>query len=88
MIQESKLQAKHKTPLLQGFTTVRRDRGCKPNSPEGKGGGLLTFVKDDIPYTVVELADTPVDSPLERLSVQFRAGRGLASELSTCTVHP
>ena len=76
MIQESKLQAKHKTPLLQGFTTVRRDRGCKPNSTEGKGGGLLTFVKEDIPYTVVELAETTTDSPLERLSVQLRAGTG------------
>ena len=74
IIQESKLQAKHKTPLLQGFTTVRRDRGCKPGCPEGKGGGLLTFVKEDIPYTVVTLPETPDDSPLERLSVQLRAG--------------
>ena len=74
MIQESKLQAKHKTPQLRGYTTIRRDRGCRPGCPEGKGGGLLTFVKEDIPYTVVELAEIPDDSLLERLSIQLRAG--------------
>ena len=52
---------------------MRRDRGWKPDGQECKGGGLLTYVKDDIPNTVVELAETSGKSLLKRLSVQVRS---------------
>ena len=74
LIQESKLQAKHRTPQLQGYSVVRRDRGSRGGYQEARGGGLLTYVKEDIPYTVVELAEASDESLLERLSVQLRTG--------------
>ena len=74
VLQESKLMEKNSTPQLSGFTAVRRDRGARDGSAERRGGGLLTYVKTDIPYTVVDLPDASVGSLLERLTVEVRAG--------------
>ena len=38
VIQESKLSSNSKTPSIQNFTTVRKDRR------QGQGGGLLTLI--------------------------------------------
>ena len=56
MIQESKLSSNYKTPSIQNFTTVRKDRR------HGQGGGLLTLIhksinfsrKPESPETLVE----------------------------------
>ena len=54
MIQESKLRATDKLPLIPGYSTVRKDRGTD------KGGGLITFIKDDLPFTTI---DHPTNVP-------------------------
>ena len=38
VIQESKLSSNSKTPSIQNFTTVRKDRR------QGQGGGFLTLI--------------------------------------------
>ena len=47
-IQETKLKKTFKTPTLQNFTTVRTDRDNKD------GGGLITYIKDDITFTEIK----------------------------------
>ena len=57
VIQKSKLSSNSKTPCIQDFTTVRKDRR------QGQGGGLLTLIHKSInfsrrpesPETLVEL---------------------------------
>ena len=46
LIQETKLTDKSRTPKLYGYTAIRQDR---PNA-EFPGGGLLTYIKDDIAF--------------------------------------
>ena len=56
VIQESKLSSNSKTPSIQNFTTLRKDRR------QGQGGGLLTLIhkltnisqKTESPETLVE----------------------------------
>ena len=45
LIQESKLTPSQKTPTIQSFTPIRTDRR------QGAGGGLITYVKQDITFT-------------------------------------
>ena len=45
MIQESKLSSNSKTPSIQNFTTVRKDRR------QGQGGGLLTLIHKSINFS-------------------------------------
>ena len=65
MIQESKLRATDPDPKLKGYTTIRKDRGV------GRGGGLITFVKEDIPFTVVSHTEAVEGSLLEILLVNI-----------------
>ena len=44
-IQESKLTKTSKTPTIPNYTTLRKDRTINT------GGGLITFVKNDITFT-------------------------------------
>ena len=46
IIQESKLCSRDKNPSLPGYSTIRKDREY------GRGGGLITFIKEVIPLTV------------------------------------
>jgi len=48
-IQESKLTAKSKTPIIPGYSTIRKDR------TQDKGGGLLTFIRHDIMFTETQI---------------------------------
>ena len=45
VIQESKLSSNSKTPSIQNFTTVRKDRR------QGQGGGLLTLIHKSINFS-------------------------------------
>ena len=67
MIQETKLCSKDKVPSIIGYATVRNDRG------EGRGGGLITFIKDDIPYTIIEHTQAVQNSLLEILMIQLNS---------------
>ena len=63
MIQESKLRATDKLPLIPDYSTVRKDRGTD------KGGGLITFIKDDLPFTTIDHPTNVPGSLLEYLAI-------------------
>ena len=65
LIQETKLRALDNNPNIKGYSTVRKDRGI------GRGGGLITFIKEDLPFTII---NTPAveNSLLEILSIELR----------------
>ncbi|MES9973890.1 MAG: reverse transcriptase family protein, partial [Candidatus Thiodiazotropha sp.] len=50
-VQETKLLPRDQTPHLKQFTAVRQDRQIQG---EARGGGLLIYVRKDIPYKVVQ----------------------------------
>lgn len=53
LIQESKLSPKDATPRYPGYAVIRKDRPLSPQGAPVKGGGLLTLVKDDLPFREV-----------------------------------
>ena len=63
LIQESKLRSADKDPKITGYATVRKDRDV------GMGGGLITFIKDDIPFIAVNHALGLPESKLEALII-------------------
>lgn len=65
-IQESKLISSDETPKIKGYSTIRKDRGY------GRGGGLISFIKSDIPYVVVEPENSIEGSLLEVSSCEIR----------------
>ena len=65
MIQESKLRATDPDPKLKGYTTIRKECGV------GRDGGLITFVNDYIPFTVVTHTEAVEGSLLEILLVNI-----------------
>jgi len=75
LVQESKLGQRDRTPRFPGFTTIRQDR---PHSGVGgaRGGGLLTLVREDIPYRRCSSVRDAGDSALESLSVVVPVGGG------------
>ena len=66
MIQESKLTLKSRTPNIQKFTTVRKDRH------EGQGGGLLTLIHKSINFS--RRPDTLADLHLEEVTITAKLG--------------
>ena len=61
-IQESKLQPNHKTPNIHNYTTIRTDRQHK------QGGGLLTFVKNNIKFSQLDIPNTtPVELQIVKI---------------------
>ncbi len=65
LIQETKLTEKRPTPKLHGYTPVRADR---PGA-EFPGGGLLTYIKDDLAYRKIGEAK---NGQVEVLSVSIQ----------------
>ena len=53
LIQETKLRPKDATPQLPGYVAVRRDRGSATVPTLGNAGGLITYIRSDVPYTEV-----------------------------------
>ena len=72
LIQETKLTEKSRTPRLHGYTAVRQDR---PNA-EFPGGGLLTYVKDDIAFRKIGGAKNGSTEALS-ISIQQNVGKWL-----------
>ena len=69
MIQESKLSSNSKTPSIQNFTTVRKDRR------QGQGGGLLTLIHKSINFSrKPESPETLVEPHLEELTITATLG--------------
>ena len=65
MIQESKLRSLDKDPRISGYSTIRKDRDV------GMGGGLVTFIKEDIPLIAVNHSHGLPDSKLEALIIDL-----------------
>jgi ribonuclease HI len=68
MIQESKLRAEDGALRVRGYGCVRRDRNRLLNGAMGRGGGLVTLVRDDW-KTVEQPVSIPRTDPLEVLWV-------------------
>ena len=77
-IQETKLRPKHRTPTIDGYSTIRKDR-C-----EGLGGGLIMFVKEDIPYREIHINCRP-DSTLEIQRIEINTKTD--GKLTFCNVY-
>ena len=65
MIQESKLCSKDWNPSLPVYSIIRKDREF------GRGEGLITFIKEDIPFTFKINQDSQRESLLEMLKVKI-----------------
>ena len=64
MIPEPKLSSNSKTPSIQNFTTVRKDRR------QGQGGGLLTLIHKSINFSrQPESPETLVEPNFEELTI-------------------
>ena len=69
VIQESKLILNSRTPHIQNFTTVRKDRD------QGQGGGLLTLIHKSINCSQrPDSPDTLADPHLEELTITAKLG--------------
>ena len=69
VVQESKLTLNYRTPNIQNFTTVRKDRD------QGQGGALLTFIHKSINFSRrPDLPDTLADPHLEELTITAKLG--------------
>ena len=69
MIQESKLTLNYRTPNIQKFTTLKKDRH------QGQGGGLLTLIHKSINLSLKpDSPDTLADPPLEELCITAKLG--------------
>ena len=69
VIQESKLILNSRTPNIQNFTTVRKDRD------QGQGGGLLTLIHKSINFSRrPDLPDTLTDPHLEEFTITANLG--------------
>ena len=69
VIQESKLSSKSKSPCIQNYTTVRKDR------PQGHGGGLLIFIHESITFYKQPSSSEALSDPhLEELIIKADIG--------------
>ena len=71
-VQESKLQKTDKTPFIEGYATVRKDRH------NILGGGLLIFIRTDI---VFKKLDSVKKVGMEILSIRLKATKSTWLEL-------
>ena len=70
VIQESKLTLNSRTPNIQNFTTVRKDRH------QGQGGGLLTLIHKSINFSLsVRYTRYSVRSSFGRVDYYSQAGK-------------
>ena len=76
MIQETKLLPSNSDPYLPGYSVVRRDRPAPVTGGGPRGGGLLTFVKEDIPFRLVKAYQGNGDEGLEALAVEIQLSHG------------
>jgi hypothetical protein len=66
-IQESKLTPKVKTPKIPGFTPVRKDRPL-----EDGGGGLITYIRNNIEFSEVQTPANLIKTHFEILTIKIR----------------
>ena len=75
LVQESKLVSADRTPRFPGYTVVRQDRPSK-GPGAARGGGLLTLVREDVPFRKLSPVRPSGGSALESLSIEVPVGGG------------
>ena len=85
LIQESKLKPSARDPRIPGYACVRKDRD---NDALGLayGGGLITFVKDDLCFAKLK-ASSP-SHVFEQVNIKVRASTGDWLILTNCYSPP
>src|SRR5688572_27454104 len=54
VIQETRLHPSSKTPTISNYSVIRQDRPIlAPNKSKTNGGGLITYIKTNLPYTKI-----------------------------------
>ena len=76
LLQETKLQPPRPDPHLEGYVTIRQDRPLPPGGRGARGGGLLTLVKEDIPYRLVDTFLDGGGAGMEGLAVEIQLSQG------------
>ena len=76
LVQEAKLHPTAPSPRIPGYAVIRRDRPTPPQGGGSRGGGLLTFVKEDIPYRLVNAYSGPEERGTECLAVEIQLSQG------------
>jgi hypothetical protein len=72
LLQETKLIPANSTPTLPGYSGIRRDQ---PPNLWGRGAGLLTYVKADIPFCQIPAyREEEVVDGLEALGLEMQRG--------------
>src|SRR5688572_27880493 len=54
VIQETRFHPSSKTPTIPNYSVIRRDCPIPaPNKSKTNGGGLITYIKTNLPYTKI-----------------------------------
>jgi len=77
LLQESKLNSSSITPKIRGYASLRRDRPSALRGAGSRGGGLLIFIKEDLPFREVEAFRQEDRGSLEALAVEIPAEDGV-----------
>ena len=87
MLQETKLLKKDKLPRIPGYTLVRDDRQPKKGKTKGRGGGLLTGVRDNIPFKEVKLGKPGIRDKItewQTIDTRLRIKNSLELQMCMC----
>ena len=78
MVQETKLKSQDRTPSIPGYAAVRRDRPDHLNRlPTSRGGGLLTYVRQVIPFSETRVfKEGSLPGPIEAQGIRVRRNHG------------
>ncbi|XP_077445624.1 uncharacterized protein LOC144066154 [Stigmatopora argus] len=84
-IQESKLKTTDKLPRMRNYTAIFRDRMVQGLQ---RGGGVVTFIRTQIPYRLGDTALRDLNPGTDGLTVEIPAGKGPALKISNVYVPP
>ena len=85
LLQETLLQTKHRTPTLTGYTPIRRDRHY---NTQNKGGGLITYIKNNITFTTIQTPAIFTPTPIEFQAFRIHLTRHKTITISNTYIPP
>src|SRR2546426_9735579 len=81
LIQETKLNTKNKTPNITGYSSIRKDRTTE-------GGGLMTYIKNDITFTELPSDPNSTQTPIENQSFKIHLTKHKQLNISNLYIPP